>query len=702
MKKKKLAVLASCLLLYSSFSAAVAAAEEANTEGDTEVQEVVVTAAAFKQLNPVKFTVITEDEIKAKGAQNAADALKDVTGLFITSSNTKGKAIAQFRGSDADNTKIFVDGVPLSPVGDGKVDLRTIPADNIEKIEIIKGAVPVIYGTDAPGGVIYITTKKATEKIAKSLTITTGSNNAQTYFASIGGDTGKINYNFSAKNEKTDGYTAHSKLNADYYNGKVTWDLNPKSSLTLFGSYSEREEEQPNRIDPATGLIVLNVGRSGTITGKNNYWSNSYDWKYDPIKNSYIGALYNQKLSANSDLSFKVFRSKENSHLLASIVNTTDTLHLWWDGTVDGYELQNTIRTSKVNTATWGYAYETRSFTEKSNNGSSYYDYTGKSFYLQNVTNLGKLATSLGYRHYETSDNADIDTIAYKSPSKQYGKGTANDPVFSVNYALSDKTNIHGSVGKSYRWPNAKERSGPGGIYPYSDTQQSVTTTVDGYTTTIYYYLMPDGTLTQGTACDYLLPETAINRELGVGYSVHGFKFDITYFNKDITNMIKGQGFGQQHTQYYNIPHVDMHGFEVELNKKIADHVKGFVNYTYTNAFDTLLQQQVRDIPYRKFSVGLNYTGQNGLNANLALNYIGGRTSAFSNGNGNGNGDSPTRMLIQKLPSYSTVDLRISKTIDNRDYYIKVSNLFDKKYYAGAYLVAPDRYVETGVTIKFQ
>ncbi|TWH51619.1 TonB-dependent siderophore receptor [Sporomusa sp. KB1] len=699
MKKKKLAFLASCLLLYSSFPLAVTAAEEANTGGDTEVEEVVVTAAAFKQLNPVKFTVITEDEIKSKGAQNAADALKDVTGLYITSSNTKGKAIAQFRGSDADNTKIFIDGVPLSPVGDGKVDLRNIPADNIEKIEIIKGAVPVIYGTDAPGGVIYITTKKATQKMAESLTITSGSNNTQRYFASVGGDTGKFNYNFTAKKEDTDGYTAHSKLSADYYSGKMSWDINNKSSLTLFGSYSERQEEQPNRIDPATGLIVLNSGRSGATTGKSSYWSNSYDWEYDPIKNSYTGALYNQKLNANSELSFKVYRSKENSHLLAALLNTTDKLNLWWDGTVKGYELQNTIRTSKVNTATWGYSYETRSFTEQSNSGHSYYDYTGKSFYLQNVTNLGKLATSFGYRHYENSDNANIRTIAYNSPATQYGKGTADDPVFSLNYALSDKTNLHGSIGKSYRWPNAKERSGPGGIYPYSDTQTYLTNS-DGSVT--YYYVMADGSLSQGTVCDYLLPETAINRELGLGYSLHGFKFDITYFNKDITNMIKGQGFGQQHTQYYNIPHVDMHGFEVEINKKIADHVKGFLNYTYTNAFDTLLQLQVRDIPYRKFSLGLNYTGQDGLNANLALNYIGSCTSAFSNGNGNGSGDSPTRMLVQKLPSYSTVDLKVSKTVDNRDYYIKISNLFDKKYYAGAYLAAPDRYIETGVTVKFQ
>lgn len=693
MKKRRLALIASFMLVCSSFWS-VAEAEEAAGGGDTQVEEVVVTAAAFKQLNPVKFTVITDDEIRAKGAQTAADALKDVSGLYITSNNTKGKAIAQFRGSDADNTKVFIDGVPLSPVGDGKVDLRAIPADNIAKIEIIKGAVPVIYGTDAPGGVIYITTKKADKKTAGSVTVTTGSNNQQTFFGSVGGDNGKINYNFTVKQESTDGYTAHSKESADYYNGKVSWNINPKSSLTVFGSYTDRSQQLPNRIDPATGLPILNPGKDGTLTMRNNYWAMSYNWEYDPVKNSYVGALYNYKVNDRNDLSFRVYHSNENSHLRALVWRTDSNNFQWqyqnWDGTVQGWELQDVIRTSRANTLTWGYNFETRSFTEITDEvipyhpvndnsvwlyayyqGTGDYNYSGKSFYLQDITNVNrKLATSFGFRHYENSDNTSIDTIAYNADAPQHNSGTANDPVFSFNYALNGKTNLHGSVGKSYRWPNAKERSGPGGWY-------------------------------NGAQQNNLQPEDAVNRELGVGYTVHGFTFDTTFFKKNITNMIKGMGFGQGHTQYFNIPNVDMQGFEVEVNKKIAPHLKGFANYTYTNAYDTFLEQQVLDIPYRKFSFGLNYTGEDGVSANLALNYIGPCTSAFSNGTNSGNkGDFSVILPTQQLPGYSVIDLKVSKIRDNREYYIKISNLLDKQYNLGAYLIAPGRYVETGVHVK--
>jgi len=712
-RKKKLAILAGCMVMCAAGFGAVARAEEAAEDADIQMEEVVVTAARFKALNPVKFTTITAEDIKAKGAQNVAEVLNDVTGLYINSNSTKGKHVAQFRGSDADNTKVFVDGVPLSPVGDGRVDLRNIPADNIAKIEVIKGAVPVIYGTDAPGGVIYITTKKAGNTTASSLSITTGTDNDEKYYFSLDGRKGKLSYDFGVKRDETAGYTHHSRAEANYFNGKLNWDLNPRSSLTLFGSYTRRQEQVPNRIDPATGDLLLNNGQGGSIVGPNNFWRGTYDGEYDPIKNSYMGLLYSWKLNTKSDLSLRFYQSKEDSSFSAqgwaeNEQAVSHTAYQYWDGTVRGWELQHTVRTSPVNTATWGYNHETRGFTEQTtmlqsfggNNPANYnyfgegkYDYTGKSFYLQDTTQVNRrLATSFGYRHYEIKDHADIDTIAYDNPGLQHGVGTADDPVFSVNYALSSRVNLHGSVGKSFRWPNAKERSGPGGIYgaPTETVTQGGVTTGNG--------LGPNGL---GYLSTYLEPEEAVNRELGVGYTAHGFKFDVTFFSRDITNMIKGQGFGQHHTQYYNIPHVDMEGYELEVNKNIRNGLKAFFNYTYTDAYDPLAGGQVRDVPKQKYSLGLNYAGADGVNANLAFNYLGSRVSAFSNGNGNGSGDKPQVVRVHALDSYYTVDLKIGKTEENQEYYVRILNLFDKQFYNGAYLVGPGRYIEVGTTIKF-
>ncbi|WP_211289760.1 Vitamin B12 transporter BtuB [Sporomusa silvacetica DSM 10669] len=684
-KTKKVAVIAGCMLIYSSF-AAMAAAEEANNS-DTTLEEVVVTGSKLNPLKiPVKMTVITADEIKAKGAQDAAEALKDVAGLYVTSSNTKSKKYAQFRGSDANSTKVIVDGVMLTTIGDGRTDLSLIPADNIEKIEVIKGPAPVMYGTNAPGGIIFITTKNGSKGSSGSISIAKGSWDTETYSLSFGGDTGKVNYYFGVKKQDTDGYTTHSAEKSESYNGKIRWNLNPKASLTVFGSYSDTTKQFPNRIDPVTGQIKNYPGQGGTLTSRNNYFGGgdapgiTYDWAYDPIKQSYIGAVYDQKLSNNSDLSLKVYQSSQKSLLTTSGYQRVD-----WDGDVTGYELQHTIKTSRVNTATWGYSYEIRDFTEITPNGSGTtpngtynrgdYDYTGKSFYLQDVLKVNnRLDASFGYRHNETDDRIILRTTAY-TPNYQDIRGnySSNDPVLTLNYKLSENTALHGSIGQSYRSPNAAERSAP-------------------------------------LTANNLLPEEALNREVGLSSSTKsGLEFDVTYFTRDITNMIKGNGAGGGRTQYYNIPDVDMHGFEAEISKKISPCIKGFANYSYTNAYDTRVKTQVSDIPYRKFSYGLNYAGTDGINANLAVNYVGAVRSMYSQGNGNGSSDGNSGVSdnvygswkTQSLPAYHVVDLKVSKTVKNTEYYVKVLNLFDKEYYQGAYLVAPGRYTEIGTTIKF-
>ncbi|SMD14586.1 TonB-dependent receptor [Sporomusa malonica] len=663
-KNKKIAALAGCILVGSSF-VSMAAAEEAKSSEEVTLEEVVVTSS---KLYATKITVITENEIKAKGAQNVAEALKDVTGLNVVSSSSKGKSYAQFRGSDANSTKVFVDGVLLSTVGDGRTDLRTIATDNIEKIEVIKGPVPVIYGSNATGGVIYITTKNGSNS-SNSISIARGSNNTEKYMASFGGDAGNVKYYFGVKKESTDGYTDHSNESAVYYNGKLNWSLNPKASLTVFGSYSETKEQIPNRYDSA-GNLIINSGRGGCISQQNKYFSGTYNWEYDPIKQSYIGVVYDQKLNDSSDLSLKTYRSTQKSLLFTSGYQKLD-----WDGTVEGYELQHTIRTSRINTATWGYSYEKGNFTELTSNidgtyNRADYTYTGKSYYIQDVIKFNnRLNANFGYRHNENEDH--IKSLAlwptYGSISGTY---TSDNPVFSLNYKISGNTELHGSIGKSYRYPNAMERSAPGGIY-------------------------------NGVTCNYLLPEKAINREIGLSHVMKsGLDVEVTYFHKNVTDMIKSTGQGGGRNQYFNIPKVEMHGFEAEINRKLSDCTKAFVNYSYTNAYDTLKKRQVSDIPYRNFSYGLNYL-KNGLNANLAVSYIGGRTSLFSNGNGNGNSDGQNAITPVSLAGYHVVDLKVSKVIDKREYYVKVQNLLDKQYYLGAYLIAPGRYVEIGTTMKF-
>lgn len=121
-------------------------------------------------LSPAEKTAsiqeIDEEDIRALGAKNVAEALVAVTGLQIgttptsVSANGKGEQLAGLRGFDPRNVIVLIDGVPLYEPYFHVLDLRQIPVGAIAKIKIIKGPASVLYGPNGMGGVINIITKK--------------------------------------------------------------------------------------------------------------------------------------------------------------------------------------------------------------------------------------------------------------------------------------------------------------------------------------------------------------------------------------------------------------------------------------------------------------------------------------------------------------------------------------------------------------
>ena len=657
---------------------------------------------------PVKMTVVTEAEIKAKGAQTVDEAVKDVAGLYVTGSNVKGRKMAQIRGSDANSTKVIIDGVMINGGGDARIDLSIIPTDNIERIEIFKGPVPVIHGSNAPGGVIFITTKNARGKPTGAVGLARGSWGSETYSASLAGSTENVSYYLGAKKRRTDGYDdnpnnvgghdSHTAEDTRYFNGKLKWDLSAEASLTLFGSQLDATRELPNRYD-ATGRIGYPGGGS-TLTMQNNYFGggaigggNTYDWGYEPINESYFGAVYRQQLNEDNEINLKLFRSE-----LESLLTTSGFQSIDWNGSTSGYELQHTMKLGRANTLTWGYSDERRHFLEQTplppgiapvTYAFGDYRYTGKSYYLQLVLNvIDQLDVSFGYRHNEVDDRVVVKNATWRVPANktQVGSYSSNDPVIALSFSPSDNLVLRASAGKSFRAPTAMERSAPA-----QAPMNSGGTIIPYFGVTV-------------------LPEEGLNLEVGLeSWTDFGFGVGVTGFRRRITNMIKGAGGGGGHTQYFNIPEVEMRGFEVEVSQKIGNHIKGFANYSYTNAYDKMMNLQVADIPLRKFSYGVNYSA-NSLTANLAVNYVGSVRSMYSQGNGNASADGNYGNVVEgvetffgtrDLPGYHVVDVKINKTLGNNDYYVKVLNLLDRQYDTASFLAAPGRYAELGVTVRF-
>jgi vitamin B12 transporter len=110
------------------------------------------------------ITVVTADDIKIMNAHTLAEVLNTVTGVQVLLTGAPGSSAAAYiQGSEQRHVSVFMDGIPLNNLSDNVTDVGSIPVQNIEKIEIIKGPASSAWGS-ALGGVINIITKSGNEE----------------------------------------------------------------------------------------------------------------------------------------------------------------------------------------------------------------------------------------------------------------------------------------------------------------------------------------------------------------------------------------------------------------------------------------------------------------------------------------------------------------------------------------------------------
>ncbi len=178
-----------------------------------QLDQVVVTATKFptKAAETGKvITVIDQAVLSRSLGKDIAQVLTEQTGLVIngaTSNPGKDKSVF-LRGAKNDYTVILVNGIPVtdpSGVG-GAFDLRLFPIEQIERIEILKGAQSTLYGSDAIAGVINIITRKGTGKAAQLYgNASFGSFNTKKIYAGLNGQAEKVSYNVGFTHHESDG-----------------------------------------------------------------------------------------------------------------------------------------------------------------------------------------------------------------------------------------------------------------------------------------------------------------------------------------------------------------------------------------------------------------------------------------------------------------------------------------------------------------
>lgn len=153
-------------------------------EATLELDDLVVSAAGFEQKiteAPASISVISGEELQKKRVSSLAEALSEVEGVDVSGSVDKtGGMNISIRGMGSEYTLILIDGKRQNPAGNitpnnfvGTKSSFLPPVSAIERIEVIRGPMSTLYGSDAMGGVVNIITKKVGAQWGGSVSVDT-------------------------------------------------------------------------------------------------------------------------------------------------------------------------------------------------------------------------------------------------------------------------------------------------------------------------------------------------------------------------------------------------------------------------------------------------------------------------------------------------------------------------------------------------
>ncbi|MCM5662862.1 TonB-dependent receptor plug domain-containing protein [Galbibacter mesophilus] len=240
----------------------IANAQEKKQEEVEQLEEVVVSDSRFelKRENSGKTVItISQEELQRNQGRSVAEVINTKSGIEINGSRSNaGQNLGTYvRGGNNRQVLVLVDGIQVSDPSSlaNDFDLRLLDLNQIESIEIVKGAASTLYGNRAATAVINITTKNAgAKKIAANFESSIGSNQSSeesdynlTDFsnrASVNGTLGKFTYLAGFGNQYTDGLSAVIGEEKDPFNRinsnvNLGYQFSEKFSFKVLGYYDK-------------------------------------------------------------------------------------------------------------------------------------------------------------------------------------------------------------------------------------------------------------------------------------------------------------------------------------------------------------------------------------------------------------------------------------------------------------------------------
>ena len=238
------------VVLACMASAGAASILRAQGTDTTRLAPVVVTASrttTAQRTSTAATTVLRGDALRARGIATLGAALREVPGMTIAQTAGRASQTSFFlRGGEADYVQVMVDGVTVNEPG-GALNLATLPLDDVERIEIVRGPSSVLYGANAVTGVIQIFTRGAARRTTADLLLRGGNRGLLDGEAGAGGAAGTLaSWRVSGGHHRSRGvHDLNNDSRMSTVNGRVLLTPFTATALDLVARYVDGRYDYP-------------------------------------------------------------------------------------------------------------------------------------------------------------------------------------------------------------------------------------------------------------------------------------------------------------------------------------------------------------------------------------------------------------------------------------------------------------------------
>ena len=555
-------------LFIWTFSAVLAALAHGAAAEPSSVDTVVVTATRIptpESQVASSITVVSADDIASMQTQTLPDVLKIVPGLNVVQVGGVGGQTSLFmRGTNSNHVKIFVDGIDVGDPSNstGAFDLGQLLTQDIQRVEVLRGPQSGLYGSDAIGGVVNVTTKAGSGPPQFTAGIEGGSFDTFNQNAGVSGSSDQFHYSANIQHLHS-GETPVTPLEAllpgerridDYYDNvtastKLGYDITNALDLGLVARYTNTHLRTTS--DNTFNFPDTFPDSEQSTSTTTQYYTRLtvHNTAFDGVLNHTLGLAYgNIKTSSFSP---------DNG----SSENAGNRLKFDWQGNIRFTGSEHLIV---------GAEHEREAISEPISAGTNI------------NSGYGELQSAFGDSLFDTV------SVRFDDNDRFGSKVTYR---FAPVYLINDSgTKLKASVGTGFKAPTL------------SQLFQNFPP---------FFFANPN-----------LRPETSLGYDFGVEQSLfeETVRFGATYFRNNIKNLIDSNA---DFTSYANVGRARTDGVESFISYQPASSYSARLDYTFTEAFDQTDDTVLLRRPKHKASLRNSWQATTRLSLDATVLYVG-------------------------------------------------------------------------------